>query len=199
MTSLALYDAVAEPAAGEWTEAALVPSFAALPALSGAAAGLLLRMFADPRSLEPVECQGLLGELRHAVERAPEMPELRVLLGMALCVGLDPEAALDELRLAVNLDPGYFLAQFKLGELCMRLRIVEEAAAATAAAAGLARHPAQRELARRQAATIRGMQRHGVLRRALTFGSKPWLPQAFRRRQLAPGAVREEGRPCLRS
>jgi hypothetical protein len=62
------------------------------------------------------------------------------------------------------LDPESFIARLKLGELLMRLRICSEAAEQTHAAAQLATTAVQSELARRQAATIRTMQREGIER-----------------------------------
>jgi tetratricopeptide (TPR) repeat protein len=128
------------------------------------ARGLLLRMFADPYVLEQAERAELLGELRESVEAHPEVAELRVLLGMALCVNLDVQQAMEELREGVRLAPDSFIAQLKLGELWMRLRICRKAEEHTRRAALLAQNLAQAELARRQAAAIRTMLRQGVER-----------------------------------
>src|SRR5947209_3283923 len=49
---------------------------------------LLLRMFADPYILEKDDKTALVAQLRECVERFPKVSELRVLLGMALCVNL---------------------------------------------------------------------------------------------------------------
>ena len=94
--------------------------------------------------------------------------ELRVLLGMALCVNLDAQAAIEELREAVRLAPDSYIAQLKLGELWMRLRVMDNAEEHTrlAAVAGAKLSP-QSELARRQAATIRTMKRQGIERGGL--------------------------------
>src|SRR5216684_84529 len=67
------------------------------------ARGLLLRMFADPYVLEQTERSELLGQLRESVGAHPEVPELRVLLGMALCVNLEVQQAMEELREGVRL------------------------------------------------------------------------------------------------
>jgi hypothetical protein len=83
---------------------------------------------------------------------------------MALCVDLDVQSGLEELRRAVRLAPESFIARLKLGELLMRLRICSEAAEHTHAAAQLADNAWQAELARRQATAIRTMQREGVER-----------------------------------
>jgi uncharacterized membrane protein (DUF4010 family) len=95
---------------------------------------------------------------------APQVSELRVLLGMALCVDLQAQDALEELREAVNLSPESFIARLKFGELLMRLRICSQAAEETHQAALLATNAAQAELARRQATAIRTMLRDGVER-----------------------------------
>src|SRR5947209_6176557 len=88
---------------------------------------LLLRMFADPHLLEPEERRDLVGQLRQAVAEYPEIAELRVLLGMALCVNLEVQPAIEELRTAVRFAPQSFIAHLKMGELWMRLRVVDKA------------------------------------------------------------------------
>ncbi|HYS10704.1 MAG TPA: hypothetical protein VEP66_18335 [Myxococcales bacterium] len=126
--------------------------------------GLLGRMFTDPYLLEPSERVELIGQLRESVAAHPEIAELRVLLGMALCVNLDVPDALEELREGVKLAPGSFIAQLKMGELWMRLRVCRKAEEHTRKAALLAQNLAQAELARKQAAAIRKMLREGVER-----------------------------------
>src|SRR6267143_411992 len=145
---------------------ALPPSVAPSPLVPvpEKARGLLLRMFADPYVLEQAERSELLGQLRESVEERPEVAELRVLLGMALCVNLDVQQAMEELRESVRLAPDSFIAHLKLGELWMRLRVCRKAEAHTRQAALLAQNLAQAELARRQAAAIRTMLRQGVER-----------------------------------
>jgi hypothetical protein len=103
-------------------------------------------------------------QLRDCVAQFPDVSELRVLLGMALCVNLDAQAAIEELRESVRLAPSSFVAQLKLGELWMRLRVVDKAEEHTRLAALLAQSLAQSELARRQAASIRNMKREGIER-----------------------------------
>jgi hypothetical protein len=124
----------------------------------------LVRMFRDPQVLEKNERVELIEQLREAVSLEPSLPELRVVLGMALCVNLDVQAALEELRESVTLAPDNFLARLKFGELLMRLRICTQATAQTLIATKLATNPIQSELARRQAAAIRAMQREGIER-----------------------------------
>src|SRR6267142_4912869 len=128
------------------------------------ARGLLLRMFADPHVLEQPEREELIGQLRESVSAHPEVAELRVLYGMALCVNLDVQEAIEELREGVKLSPDSFIAQLKMGELWMRLRVCRKAEEHTRKAARLARNLAQSELARRQAAAIRTMLRQGIER-----------------------------------
>jgi hypothetical protein len=106
----------------------------------------------------------LVAQLRGAVDLHPAVPELRVLLGMALSVDLQAQQAMEELRIAVGQAPNSFIARLKYGELLMRLRICPRAAEETHKAAQLAVNPAQSEMARRQAATIRTMLREGVER-----------------------------------
>jgi tetratricopeptide (TPR) repeat protein len=146
----------------------LVPSPSgplALPAvLDQQASGQLQRMFRDPRVLQPNERHDLITRLREAVELAPRIPEIRVLFGMALCVDLQAQEALEQLREAVNQAPDSFIARLKFGELLMRLRICDQAAEHTQKAAELASNAVQADLARRQAATIRTMRREGIER-----------------------------------
>ena len=126
--------------------------------------GLLLRMFADPYLLEKDDSASLVAQLRECVGQYPQVSELRVLLGMALCVNFDPQAAIEELRESVRLAPNSFIAQLKMGELWMRLRVMDKAEEHTKLAALLSQSMAQSELARRQAATIRTMKREGIER-----------------------------------
>ena len=126
--------------------------------------GLLVRMFADPHLLEPGERVVLIERLRESVSASPEVPELRVLLGMALCVDLRVQEAIEELREGVRLAPDCFIAQLKMGELWMRLRVCGKAEEHTRRAGQLAANLAQAELARRQAAAIRTMLRQGIER-----------------------------------
>jgi hypothetical protein len=133
-------------------------------ALPAPARAHLVRMFRDPSVLEKGERSELIQQLRDAVAMEPAIPELRVMLGMTLCVNLNVQDAMEELRETTQLAPDNFLARLKFGELLMRLRICAQAAEETQAAAKLATNPIQAELARRQAATIRTMQREGIER-----------------------------------
>ncbi len=163
---------------------------AVLPAgLPPDASQQLFRMFRDPRVLEPHECLNLIAELRTAVERDPNIAEIRVLLGMALSVNLQAQEALEELRIAAEQAPECFIARLKYGELLMRLRICQRAAEETHEASLLAANAAQSELARRQAATIRTMLREGIERGGYTG----LLSRVFGRR----GPKKQNGTPVF--
>ncbi|HUV68252.1 MAG TPA: hypothetical protein VMW15_01230 [Terracidiphilus sp.] len=137
----------------------------ALPAVLGSEASVLLqRMFRDPRVLEAEERTDLIAQLRKAVDLAPRVADLRVMLGMALCVDLQVHPAMEEMREAVKIEPDNFIARLKFGELLMRLRVCDQAAEHTHVAARLASNSVQSEMARRQAATIRTMLREGIER-----------------------------------
>ncbi len=152
----------------------------ALPAaLDPDASRLLQRMFRDPRVLQPSERSDLIAQLRNAVDLVPGVPEVRVLLGMALCVDLQVQQAMEEMRIAVDHAPDCFIARLKFGELLMRLRACEQAAEHTERAAQLASNAVQSELARRQAATIRTMLREGIER----GGYGALLPRVLRFRR----------------
>ncbi|MBZ5687430.1 MAG: hypothetical protein LAP86_20620 [Acidobacteriia bacterium] len=136
----------------------------ALASVSQETQGLLLRMFSDPYMLEKDERASLVKQLQDCVEQFPEVSELRVLLGMALCVNFDAQAAIEELRESVRLAPDSFIAQLKFGELWMRLRVMDQAEEHTRLAAKFARNLAQSDMARRQASSIRTMKREGIER-----------------------------------
>ncbi|HWE84354.1 MAG TPA: hypothetical protein VG267_05385 [Terracidiphilus sp.] len=141
----------------------------ALPEVLGPQASQTLeRMFRDPRLLEKPERGDLIAQLRSAVDMAPYVPEVRVLYGMALCVDLQAQEALEQMREAVKQAPDCFIAQLKFGELLMRLRICDQAAEHTDEAARLASNTVQSDIARRQATTIRTMRREGVERGVLS-------------------------------
>jgi hypothetical protein len=154
----------------------------ALNSINSETQGLLLRMFADPYVLEKPDKIALISQLRECVNRYPQVSELRVLLGMALCVNLDVHPAMEELQESVKLAPNSFIAQLKLGELWMRLRVIDKAEEHTRLASLLAQNIAQADLARKQAATIRTMKREGIERGGykLPFST----PLAFLRRVL---------------
>lgn len=150
-------------------EIALAPVAAAAPlelpsALGQETSRLLVRMFRDPRVLEASERRDLIAQLRTAVEIEPAVVETRVLLGMALCVDLQAQEAMEQLRESVRRAPDSFIAHLKFGELLMRLRVCQQAAEETHKAAQLASNPIQSDLARRQAATLRTMMREGIER-----------------------------------
>ncbi|HTR48629.1 MAG TPA: hypothetical protein VMM16_14700 [Verrucomicrobiae bacterium] len=139
----------------------------------------LVRMFADPNVLPKQERAALVAHLRACVDEHPENSDLRVVLGMALCVNLEVQAAMDELGEAVSLAPDSYIAHLKAGELWMRLRVMTKAEDHTRQAALLAQNLPQAELARRQAATIRTLKREGIDRGGYRT---PWLSIARVRR-----------------
>lgn len=152
--------------------------------------GLLLRMFADPNVLDKTERADLVGQLRECVKANPQVSDLRVLFGMALCVNLEVPDAIEELREGVRLAPNSFIAQLKMGELWMRLRVMDKAEEHTHRAALLAGNRVQAELARRQGASIRAMKHAGIERGGY---KSPWtlvtrLARRLRRRE-AGGAI----------
>jgi hypothetical protein len=160
-------NAVAKPElSNRETDVALSAQVASLSvtSISRETQNLLGQMFSYPYLLEKDARATLVKQLQDHVARHPEVPGLRVLLGMALCVNLDAQAAIEELREAVRLAPDNYIAQLKLGEIWMRLRVIDKAEEHTRLAALLAQTPLQSDLARRQAATIRTMKRQGIER-----------------------------------
>jgi predicted Zn-dependent protease len=123
-----------------------------------------MRMFGDPHALEKKEREDLVAGLRESVARHPEVSDLRVLLGMALCVNHEVQDAIEQLGEGVRLSPDSFIAHLKMGELWMRLRVRDKAEEHTKRASALAQNRAQVELARQQAASLRKLVRDGVER-----------------------------------
>jgi hypothetical protein len=156
----------------------------------------LVRMFRDPSVLDSGERADLVLQLREAVSCEPQIAALRVLLGMALCVNLEVQEALEELRYAVQLEPASFIGRLKLGELLMRLRICSEAAEHTHVASQLASSSIEAELARRQASAIKTMQREGVERGgyrkliSVFSGKRRWPARANLAQSKAGSALR---------
>ena len=149
-----------------------MPASTSLAMVPSKAQGLLLRMFADPRTLAKEERANLVKQLKDCVVSHPEVSDLRVVYGMALCVNLDAQEAMEELAEAVSIDPNSYIAHLKMGELWMRLRVCTKAQDHTRQASLLAQNLAQSEMARRQAAMLRTMMREGVERDGYR---KPWL------------------------
>ena len=155
---------------------------------------LLFQMFADPHVLDKAQRANLVGELRECVKANPQVPELRVLFGMALCVNFEVPDAIEELREGVRLAPDSFIAQLKMGELWMRLRAMDKAEEHTRRAALLAANRAQAELARKQGASIRAMKHAGIERGGY---KSPWtivtrVVRRLRRRELGEAIVTAE-------
>jgi hypothetical protein len=145
----------------------LTPS-ATLTLIPQPAQPLLGRMFANPNMLVAEERTQLVSSLRECVVLNPKVSGLRVLYGMALCVNLDPQEAMEQLGEAVALAPDSFIAHLKMGELWMRLRVCTKAQDHTRQASLLAENAAQAELARKQEATLRQMLREGIQRGGYT-------------------------------
>ena len=150
--------------------------------------GLLLRMFADPSVLDKAQRADLVGQLRECVRTNPQVSELRVLFGMALCVNFEVPDAIEELREGVRLAPDSFIANLKMGELWMRLRVIDKAEEHTRRAALLAANRVQAELARRQGASIRAMKHAGIERGGY---QSPWTLVTRFVRRLARRQSRE--------
>jgi hypothetical protein len=163
-------------------------------AISPETGRLLQRMFRDPRVLNPDERASLVAQLRSAVELEPQVPEIRVLYGMALSVDLQVQEALEQLRESTHRAPDCFVARLKFGELLMRLRICDQAAEQTQRAAELAVNDMQAELARRQATTIRTMRREGIERGGLGAILPKWVPRGrkTRKRETLPALAGQE-------
>jgi hypothetical protein len=163
----------------------------ALSSITSQTQGLLLRMFADPYVLDKDQKIELISQLRECVTQFPQVSELRVLLGMALCVNLDVHSAIEELKESVRLAPNSFIAQLKVGELWMRLRVCDKAEEHTRTASLLAQNLAQSELAKKQASNIRTMKREGIERGGykLPFAGIGSLLRRFWTRQTAQRSV----------
>ena len=144
----------------------------------------------------------------------PDVSELRVLFGMALCVDFKVQDAIEELREGVRLAPDSFIAQLKMGELWMRLRVIEKAEEHTHQAALLAAqhgavgtgaqaggddsdHDAQRNRARRS--SYKGPW-HLVTRSSQALEATTAAETLARRRRLKrPGAMQLAYAKAVRS
>jgi hypothetical protein len=151
----------------------------------------LLRMFADSSVLGKHERADLVRDLRECVQANPQVSDLRVLFGMALCVNFEVPDAIEELREGVRLAPDSFIAQLKMGELWMRLRVMDKAEEHTHRAALLAGNRVQAELARRQGASIRAMKHAGIERGGY---KSPWtlvtrVVRRFRKREASEAII----------
>ena len=137
------------------------------------AQGLLLRMFADPRALAKEERADLVKQLRDCVARHPDVSDLRVVYGMALCVNLDAQEAMEELGEAVSLDPNSYHRPPEDGRAVDALARLHQSRRTTRARRRCWRKIWRKsEMARRQAATLRTMMREGVERGGYRT---PWL------------------------
>src|SRR5260370_26456665 len=124
----------------------------------------LLRMFADPYLLSKEDRAELVQGLRECVRAHPRVSDLRVLLGMALCVNFEVPDAIEELREGVRLAPESFIALLKMGELWMRLPVMDNAEEHTHRAALLSGKLAEAKLAGNKDASIRAMKHAGIER-----------------------------------
>ena len=112
-----------------------------------------------------------IARVRRAASR--KSPSFAWCYGMALCVNLEVQDAMEELGEAVSLAPNSFIAHLKMGELWMRLARLREGRKITPIRPRCwPQNMAQSELARRQAATLRTMMREGVERGGYRT---PWL------------------------
>lgn len=98
-----------------------------------------------------------------------------------LCVNFEVQDAIEQLQEGGRLAPDSFIAQLKLGELWMRLRVCTKAGNHTRQAGLLARNHVQSEMARRQAAAIRTLMRNGIERSGPSLRG-PWHMLALLRR-----------------
>ena len=149
---------------------------------------LLSRMFADPSVLDKTQRAGLVSQLRECVQANPHISELRVIFGMALCVNFEVPDAIEELREGLRLAPHSFIANLKMGELWMRLRVMDKAEEHTRRAALLSANRLQAELARRQGASIRAMKFAGIERGGY---KSPWTLLTRLVRRFRSGEPRE--------
>jgi len=122
----------------------------------------LVRMFRDQHLPGNEERAELIAHLREAIALTPQVPELRVMLGIVLCLTPQAPGGCEELREAARNARYNFDARLRLGDLLMRLCICDQAAEQTRIALELATDTLQSDLARRQAATIRAAQRNGM-------------------------------------
>ena len=113
----------------------------------------------DPHAIPPRELEAYIGALEQACLDEPRSAELRTVLGMAHDVNYDVPKSMEELEIAVELEPDNFLASLKYAELHYRLRALNRAEALTIAALNLATNGWQLSLARKQLQEVRTLKR----------------------------------------
>jgi cytochrome c-type biogenesis protein CcmH/NrfG len=120
----------------------------------------------DPYTASRVELSAYIADLERQCFETPRFPEAWTCLGIARAVNYDVVDALDALSTATEVDPSYFWARLKYGELHYRLRALDLAEQETLKAVDLAENPWQLSIARKQLKEIRALNPRRVRRDA---------------------------------
>jgi tetratricopeptide (TPR) repeat protein len=116
----------------------------------------------DPQTVSPEKLAGYIQALEDACLDNPDSPAVRTCLGMAYAMNYEVYKSMDALEAAIEIEPSYFFAQLKYGELHYRLRALVRAEQETIKALDLAANPWEFSVARRLLQEIRKAMREGT-------------------------------------
>ncbi len=116
----------------------------------------------DPHTVSPEKLGAYIRALEDACLDNPDSPGVRTCLGMAYAMNYEVYKSMDALEAAMEIEPAYFFAQLKYGELHYRLRALARAEEETVKALELATNQWEFSIARRQLQEIRKAMREGT-------------------------------------
>ena len=116
----------------------------------------------DPHTVSPEKLAGYIRALENACLANPHSPGVHTWLGMAYAMNYEVYKSIDALEAAISIDPAYFFAQLKYGELHYRLRALARAEEETVKALDLASNPWEFSLATKLLQDIRKARREGT-------------------------------------
>jgi tetratricopeptide (TPR) repeat protein len=116
----------------------------------------------DPHTVSPENLAAYIRALENACFDNPDSPSVRTCLGMAYAMNFDVYKSMDALEAAIEIEPTYFFAQLKYGELYYRLRAAVRAEQETLKALDLATNPWEYSMARHLLQEIRKAMREGT-------------------------------------
>ena len=116
----------------------------------------------DPHTISPEKLTAHIRTLEDACLENPTSPAIRTCLGMAYAMNFEVYKSMDALEAAIEMQPDYFLARLKYGELHYRLRALIRAEQETLQALELAANPWEYSMARRLLQEIRAKMREGT-------------------------------------
>ena len=116
----------------------------------------------DPHTVSPEKLANHIRLLENASLDNPNSPGIHTCLGMAYAMNFEVYKSMDALEAAIEIEPGYFFAHLKYGELHYRLRALIRAEQETLKALDLAANPWEFAMARHLLQEIRTKMREGT-------------------------------------